>query len=59
MLPPCKMSLFSQFESSLLIRIILGIMNVLCEIIEFSFLLLFYVNKLNYLETVVNIYYFE
>lgn len=52
------MSLFSQFESSLLIRI-LGIMNVLCEIIEFSFLLLFYVNKLNYLETVVNIYYFE
>lgn len=58
MLPPCKMSLFSQFESSLLIRI-LGIMNVLCEIIEFSFLLLFYVNKLNYLETVVNIYYFE
>lgn len=58
MLPPCKMSLFSQFESSLLIRI-LGIMNVLCEIIEFSFLLLFNVNKLNYLETVVNIYYFE
>lgn len=58
MLPPCKMSLFSQFESSLLIRI-LGIMNVLCEIIEFSFLLLFYVNKLNYLETVVNIHYFE
>lgn len=58
MLPPCKMSLFSQFESSLLIRI-LGIMNVLCEIIELSFLLLFYVNKLNYLETVVNIYYFE
>lgn len=58
MLPPCKMSLLSQFESSLLIRI-LGIMNVLCEIIEFSFLLLFYVNKLNYLETVVNIYYFE
>lgn len=58
MLPPCKMSLFSQFESPLLIRI-LGIMNVLCEIIEFSFLLLFYVNKLNYLETVVNIYYFE
>lgn len=58
MLPPCKMSLFSQFESSLLIRI-LGIMNVLCEIIEVSFLLLFYVNKLNYLETVVNIYYFE